>query len=334
MSRVFENPFHRAIYLTGPTACGKSAVGVALAHRLGGEILALDSMTLYRGMDIGTAKPTLEEREGIPHHLIDILDPWESASVAEYRVWAREKILEVEARGRLPIFVGGTALYLKTLLRGLFEGPGADPSIRLELENEAAELGSPALHSRLATLDPVIASRLHPNDSRRIVRALEVIKLTGSPLSRLQSEHDRPAPAGVRVFAMERPRPDLYDRINRRVEAMFHAGLVEEVRRLMSAPRPLSTVTAQAVGYRQVIDLIEGRQSLELTIDLVQTRTRQFAKRQGTWFRGLSEIQPLLVEEEADVDAIADRLAEAIRKGAGLEAHPDLSGPTYSSRGT
>src|SRR5262245_189193 len=189
------NPFHRAIYLTGPTASGKTAVGVALAGRLDAEVIALDSMTHYRGMDIGTAKPTPEERGGIPHHLIDVLDPWESASVADYRAWALRAVLDIHTRGRRVLFVGGTALYLKTLLRGLFEGPGADPAVRLRLEREAEAIGDMAMHERLRHLDPSLAARLHANDRRRIIRALEVIELTGQPLSRLQVEHSRPAPA-------------------------------------------------------------------------------------------------------------------------------------------
>src|SRR4051794_17554905 len=179
---ALDNPLHRAVYLTGPTAVGKTAVGVELAHRWDAEVVVLDSMTLYRGMDIGTAKPTLAERAGVPHHLIDVLDPWESASVAEYRAWALAQAAEVESRGRRVLFVGGTALYLKALLRGLFEGPGANPELRKGLEGEADRLGASALHERLAALDPAAAARLHPNDRRRVVRALEVIAATGRPL--------------------------------------------------------------------------------------------------------------------------------------------------------
>src|SRR5689334_8622126 len=232
---ALDNPLHRAAYLMGPTAVGKTAVGVALARRRGAEVIALDSMTLYRGMDIGTAKPTLAERGGVPHHLIDMLDPWESASVAEYRAWALARAAEVEARGRRALFVGGTALYLKALLRGLFEGPGADPALRAALEAEADHLGDAALHARLARADPAAAARLHVNDRRRVVRALEVIEATGRPLSALQAGHARPA-AGVLVFALERPRAELRDRIDRRVVQMFADGLVEEVRALLAGP--------------------------------------------------------------------------------------------------
>jgi tRNA dimethylallyltransferase len=316
---VFADPFHRAVYLTGPTAVGKTAVGVALARRLGAEIVALDSMTLYRGMDIGTAKPDAAERGGIAHHLIDVLDPWESASVALYRGWAGAAVAEVEARGKRVLFVGGTPLYLKALLRGLFTGPGADPARRKALEEEAERRGDAALHARLEGLDPATAARLHPNDRRRVVRALEVIAATGQPLSRLQVEHDRPAPAGVAVFALERPRPVLHRRIDERVVAMFAAGLVAEVRALALAPRPLplGAAAAQGVGYREVLDHLAGRATLEETVLRVQARTRQFAKRQATWFRGLAEVRPWPVAEGESPEATAERLAAAVEEDAG-----------------
>src|SRR4051812_18740567 len=175
-------------------------------------------MTLYRGMDIGTAKPTAEDREDVSHHLIDVLDPWESASVADYREWALRAVLDLQSRGKRVLFVGGTALYLKALLRGLFEGPGADAVVRLRLERGADQLGDAAMHERLGALDPPIATRLHSNDRRRVVRALEVIELPGQPLSRLQVEHAHPAPPEVPVLALDRPRAELHDRINRRVD--------------------------------------------------------------------------------------------------------------------
>ncbi|MDR3637684.1 MAG: tRNA (adenosine(37)-N6)-dimethylallyltransferase MiaA [Isosphaeraceae bacterium] len=307
------NPFHRAVYLTGPTASGKTAVGVALARRLGAEIVALDSMTLYRGMDVGTAKPTLEERGGVPHHLIDVIDPWDMASVAQFRAWALDVAAGVEARGSRVLFVGGTALYLKALLRGLFEGPGADPVLRARLEEEAGAFGTDVLHARLATLDPPSAARLHPNDRRRVVRALEVIAATGQPLSRLQAEHDRPAPPGVAVFALERPRTVLCRRIDQRVLQMIGDGLLEEVRALQAGPRPLSATAAQGVGYREALDRLAGRVDSDAAmVAQIQTRTRQFAKRQMTWFRGLSEVKLWPVPDDEPAEVTADRLADAL----------------------
>lgn len=304
----------RAIYLTGPTASGKTAIGVELARRLGAEVVALDSLTLYRGLDIGTAKPTHAERGGVPHHLIDVLEPWESANLADYLGWARAAVREIEGRGRRVLFVGGTALYLKALLRGLFDGPGADPEARRALESEADRLGDRALHDRLGQLDPATASRLHPNDRRRVIRALEVIASTGRPLSQWQVEHARPAP-GVRVFALERPREWLRDRIDRRVSRMFADGLVEEVHRLLDHPRSLHPVPAQGVGYREVIEHLGGRSTLAEAIARTQARTRQFAKRQRTWFRSLAEVHPWPVGDDEAAEVTAERLAEAIGSG-------------------
>ena len=305
------DPLRRALYLTGPTAVGKTAVGVALARRLGAEVIALDSMTLYRGLDIGTAKPTAAERGGVPHHLIDVLDPWEAASVADYRAWASATVEEIETRGKRALFVGGTALYLKALLRGLFAGPSADPDLRRDLEAEADRLGDAALHARLAARDPATAARLHPNDRRRIVRALEVLALTGRPLSAWQVEHDRPA-AGIEVVALERPRGELRERIDRRVVQMFADGLVEEVRGLLAGPRPLGPVPAQGVGYREVIDLLAGRSTPAEALARVQARSRQFAKRQATWFRALAEVRPWPVLPGEGPEATAARLADRI----------------------
>jgi tRNA dimethylallyltransferase len=306
------DPFHRAIYLTGPTASGKTAVGVALARRLDAEVLALDSMTLYRGMNIGTGKPTLAERGGIPHHLIDIVDPWEPTSVSQYREWAKKSVDAVERRAKQALFVGGTALYLKALLRGLFQGPGADVELRQRLERVAEERGDSVLHDRLKAVDPATAARLHPHDRRRIVRALEVFELTGAPISTLQAEHDRPAPAPVQVFALELRRGSLHDRINRRVLGFFDRGLVEEVRGLQAASRPLSTVAAEGIGYREVIAMLEGRASLSETIERVRARSRQFAKRQATWFRGLAEVRSISIADDEDAESIAGRIAGMI----------------------
>lgn len=303
--------FHQAVYLTGPTASGKTGVGVALARRLGAEVIALDSMTLYRGMDIGTAKPSVEEREGVPHHLIDILDPSDSASVAEYVGWAGDRLADLAARGVPALFVGGTPLYLKALLRGLFVGPAADPSLRADLEGEADRSGDVALHGRLATVDPTTAARLHPNDRRRVIRALEVMLLTGRPLSEQQREHDRAA-RGVSVVALDRPRAELHDRINGRVVSMFATGLPAEVRRLVEAPRGIGPVAAQGVGYLETMAMLRGEADEPTTIARVQARTRQFAKRQATWFRGLEEVTPWPVPSGELPEETARRLLGAI----------------------
>jgi tRNA dimethylallyltransferase len=308
-----DNVFHHAIYLTGPTAAGKTEIGVALARRLNAEVLALDSMTLYRGMDIATAKPSVAARAGIPHHLIDMIDPWESASVAAYRDWAAAVARQVEERGKRVLFVGGTPLYLKALLRGLFTGPAADRELRMRLDREALARGAPALHSRLAALDAGVAARLHPNDRRRIVRALEVIELTGRPISDLQIQHQTPAPRSVCVFALDIPRASLHDRINRRVRNFIDTGLVDEVRRLQAGPHPLSNVAAQAIGYREVIAMLAGQSTLGQAVERIQARTRQFAKRQATWFRGLEEVRSVEVTLDQAPETVAERLALSIQ---------------------
>ncbi|WP_435017764.1 tRNA (adenosine(37)-N6)-dimethylallyltransferase MiaA [Tundrisphaera sp. TA3] len=306
--------FHRAVYLAGPTASGKTAVGVALARRIGAEVIALDALTLYRGMDIGTAKPTPRERGRVPHHLIDVLEPWESASVADYRDRAAAVLSDLETRHVPAMFVGGTPMYLKTLLRGLFDGPGAVPDLRLELEEEAARIGDPAMHARLAALDPATAARIHPNDRRRVVRALEVIAATGRPFSEQRGEHETPAPAGVAVFALDRPRDELHRRINARVGQMFDAGLVDEVRRLRDAPRPIGPVASQGVGYREVLDMLAGEFGEAEAMERIRARTRQFAKRQTTWFRGLSEVEFFPVPHDEPAEQTAARLAQRLER--------------------
>jgi tRNA dimethylallyltransferase len=310
-STSISNPFHRAIYLTGPTASGKTAAGVVLARHLDAEIIALDSMTLYRGLDIGTAKPGEDDRGGVPHHLIDVLDPWETSSVADYLERARQAIGAIEARGRRALFVGGTPMYLKAALRGLFEGPPADPAIRQELEGRAEREGDAALHRELAAIDPDASRRIHPNDLRRVVRALEVFRLTGTPLSTLQREHDRAA-EGVTVLMLDPPRPALHHRIDRRVEAMIEDGLVAEVAGLIAGPRPLSDTARQAVGYAEMIEHLNGQIDLPTAVSRTQARTRQFAKRQITWFRGLPEVRPVPVAPDEASERVAGRLLTRI----------------------
>ena len=223
-----------AWYLTGPTAAGKTAVAIELARRLNAEIVSLDSMCVYRRMDVGTAKPTAAERASVPHHMIDVVDPAEEFSVAQYLETAQRVAEEIKARGKQVLFVGGTALYLKALLRGLFSGPPADWKLRQELEEIARVEGREALHRRLAEVDAAAAAKLHPNDVRRVIRALEVHATTGVPISQLQQQFDQGrAAAECRVFVLDWPREELDERIRRRVDAMFAAGLVQEVRGLV-----------------------------------------------------------------------------------------------------
>jgi tRNA dimethylallyltransferase len=275
-------------------------------------------MTVYRGMDIGTAKPTRAERERVPHHLIDVFDPWESLTVAWWLERAEAACREIVARGKRPLFVGGTPFYLKALLHGLFPGPPADEALRRALEVEAARDGNAALHTRLAAVDPKTAARLHPNDVRRVVRALEVHTLTGKPISDWQQTWDTPAfaekpeaappPARIPAVMLELPREVLYERINRRVGAMLAAGWLDEVRRLRELPRPLSREARQALGYRELLAHLDGvGPGWEETVELIRTHTRQFAKRQLTWFRHLPRLATIL----ADSPDVADRTLRA-----------------------
>ncbi|MBC8114958.1 MAG: tRNA (adenosine(37)-N6)-dimethylallyltransferase MiaA, partial [Candidatus Saccharimonas sp.] len=290
-------------FLAGPTACGKTALSLALAERLDAEIVALDSMTLYRGMDIGTAKASLAERSQVRHHLIDVLDHHDEFSLAEYLAAAETCCREIVDRGRTPLFVGGSGLYLRGVLRGVFQGPEADWILRRQLEERAAREGSESLHRELAQVDPLAALRLHPNDLRRIVRAIEVHRLTGRPLSEQQIQHPMPLTERTpHVYWLSPPRDWLYARINARVEQMFQQGLLAEVRGLMELPHSLSHTARQALGYKEVIDWIEAdrmtpghgqgasRNQPDELLQLIQTRTRQFAKRQQTWFRNLEEL--------------------------------------------
>jgi tRNA dimethylallyltransferase len=329
---MFLDAFPRVLILTGPTGSGKSRLAIDLAERLDAEIVSMDSMALYRRMDVGTAKPSADERRRVPHHLLDVLDPWESASVAWWLERAIACCHDISARGKRPLIVGGTPLYLKALLCGLFDGPPADETLRRRLSEEASTLGGPSLHARLAAIDPVSAARLHPNDLRRVIRALEVWELTGRPISTWQTqwrpsqesgvrnqesgirsqesgafpltpdsclltpEAERLTPAAERCLCLDLPRVELYARIDARVERMIAEGLVEEVRALRQLERPLSREAAQALGYKEMFEHLDGQVSLEETVRRIQTRSRNFAKRQLTWFRRLSPCRPIAAE--------------------------------------
>lgn len=303
-----------AWFLAGPTASGKSAAGVELAELIGAEIVSLDSMSLYRGMDIGTAKPEQALRERVPHHLLDIIDPHEEFSLAEYLRVAESACREIQSRGRVPLFVGGTGLYLRAILRGIFEGPPADWEFRRRLETEALERGEESLHDRLKAVDPPLAAKLHPSDVRRVIRALEVFELTGVPLSAQQQQHPLPIDHRPRhVYWLHPDRDWLYQRIDQRVMEMFAAGLVQEVQQLREgAIAPLSRTAQQALGYKEIIEHLAGMRTLEETIALVQVRTRQFAKRQHTWFRNLEECTPIAITGTESPREIASELARHV----------------------
>lgn len=305
-----SSPALECWFLSGATAVGKTETGLHLAEKLGAEIISLDSMTIYRGMDIGTAKPTSEQQARVPHHLIDVVDPDEEYSIDCYLRAAHDKIAEIKGRGREVLFVGGTPLYLKALLRGLTSGPPADWEMREQIEAEVAEIGNQALHERLERLDPVAASQIHPNDTRRLIRAVEVFRATGQPIShhQLQFEQENSA-EDCRVFVLQRPRDEQYERINQRVDSMFDEGLLDEVRGLLASGKRLGRTASQAVGYREAIEHLEGGDLSDMKT-AIKTRTRRFAKRQGTWFRSLSECQFVDVEGDFDVDAVTRQIID------------------------
>ncbi|MFM9966230.1 MAG: tRNA (adenosine(37)-N6)-dimethylallyltransferase MiaA [Planctomycetaceae bacterium] len=313
--RFSPDLLRRCWFLAGPTACGKSRVALALAERRDRdhgesfEIVSLDSMTLYRRLNIGTAKPSAAECARVPHHLFDVLEPSQEFSVAEYLAAAESVCREIVARGGTPLFVGGTGLYLRSLLRGVFAGPSANDELRQRLEAEATRDGIDALHRRLQQFDPLTAARVHPHDLRRVVRALEVLELTGQPLSAQHREEPlAPDQRPSHVFWLSPPRGWLYDRINARVEQMLAAGWLEEVRSLVAEPQPLSQTARQALGYQELIEHLRGERSLAETVVRIQTRTRQFAKRQHTWFRNLEECQPLPITGNESAAELADQL--------------------------
>ncbi|MDE2322154.1 MAG: tRNA (adenosine(37)-N6)-dimethylallyltransferase MiaA [candidate division NC10 bacterium] len=303
------------IVLVGPTAVGKSSMALAVAERVGGEIIAADSMQVYRGLDIGTAKPSVDERKRIPHHLLDLREPDQSFTAADYVRLASAAIADIRARGRLPIMVGGTGLYLRALFHGLFGGPWEMTPLRETLYQEAERVGSATLHQRLKTIDPEAAATIHPNDLIRVVRALEVAAVSGRPISTLRTEarrNHRPIPGPVLQFGLERNRRELYQRIEVRVEAMMEQGLLREVRNLLdrgycSTLRPL-----RAIGYRHMIGHLKGQISLDDAVASLKRDTRRYAKRQLTWFRHEDGIEWLPVEGSVVSECMFRLLIERI----------------------
>lgn len=295
------------LFLSGPTAGGKTDLGIKLAQRIGAEIVSLDSMAVYRSLNIGTAKPPPEQQAIVPHHLIDIVDPAEDFSLARYLTAAKEAVDDIHSRKKKVLFVGGTPLYLKGVLRGIFDGPGADESLRRDLENK--EQYSPGiLHRMLSEIDGETATRLHPHDLRRIVRAIEVYKLTGQPISLLQRQFERPAgPEEAKVVVLEWDRPILYERINRRVDLMIEAGWIEEAQQLLAA-NSLGKTASQAVGYRELFAMLRGELSRNEAIERIKQFTRNFAKSQMTWFRSLQEVRFIPVNSETAGDELLEKV--------------------------
>ncbi len=299
--------------LVGPTAVGKTEVALALGRREDLEVVAVDSMQVYRGMDIGTAKPTPRQRAEVPHHMIDVLEPGERCNVARFCGMARRAMRGIRQRGRRPLLVGGSPMYLKGLLWGLMPAPPRDPQVRERLRRRSEREGSGALHRRLERLDPEAAQRIHPNDVQRLVRALEVCELTGAPISEKQDQFDGEPQIDHIMLGLRRPRPELYRRINRRVDRMMEAGLVEEVRFLRHRLGPQAS---QALGYKQLVRYLEGEISLEEAVRLIKRDTRRYARHQLTWFRHFPELRWVEAGGEESASELAARCRQLFETAA------------------
>jgi len=309
----------KVVVIAGPTASGKSALAIRLAILMKGEIISADSMQVYRGMDIGTAKPTLQERKRVPHHLIDVVDPDEEFNAALYRSLAVPAVNEIVSKGKVPFIVGGTGLYIRTLLGGLLECPPSDPDLRQELQRLYDEKGAAFLHGELKRVDPEAAQKINPRDRVRVTRALEIIHLTKKPLSALISTHGfRNRPFQSLKICLKWDRERLYDRINRRSSEMTEKGLIEETEALLKRGYSPELKPMKSLGYRHAVKYLMGEWDRDKTIATLQRDTRRYAKRQLTWFRGDSEFYWLRPEEEEKIVAlIKDFLKKDPRSGSG-----------------
>ncbi len=295
--------------LTGPTAVGKTQVACEVALRLNGEIVSADSMQVYQGFDIGTSKPSRDILGRVPHHLMDVVSPTEIFDAVQYRWRALKVIEEICARNRQPIIVGGSGLYIRVLLDGVFPGPSADRQLRETLYQEADAKGTLVLHERLREVDPESASLVHPNDLRKIIRALEVYYQSRQPISQmklyrvpLDDQYE------IRVVGLNRSRAELYQRIEERIDIMFSDGLLEECQRLIKLP--LNQTARQALGYKEVFEYLEGKISLEDAIRLVKRNTRRYAKRQLTWFRHEPRLQWVAMDDGRSVETVIEEVTE------------------------
>jgi tRNA dimethylallyltransferase len=296
------------ICLAGPTAVGKSEIALQLAERIGGEIISVDSMQVYRGLDIGTAKPSLAEHARVPHHLIDICDLTESFDAAQFAQLAHRAVAEILSRSRVPILCGGTGLYFKAFLEGLDEMPSADAKLRFELEATPLE----ELLKVLCERDPVTYRKIDKKNQRRVVRAVEVIRLTGKPFSKASSQKSAVRSQRPGFLCLTRQPEDLRRRIDARVDAMFARGLVDETRELLEHGLQKNKTAMQAIGYRQVVEHLHGERSLTETVELVKIRTRQFAKRQLTWFRVQKDLEWIELEPNEPLEKASQKIAAVV----------------------
>ncbi|TFE30102.1 tRNA (adenosine(37)-N6)-dimethylallyltransferase MiaA [Cohnella luojiensis] len=304
------------LVLVGPTAVGKTALSLRLAKTLNAEIISGDSMQVYRRMNIGTAKLMPEEREGIPHHLIDIREPEHPFSVSEFQNLCSRNIQEIHARGRLPFIVGGTGLYVESVCYGFqFREIGADESFRAEMRDFARDNGAQALHNRLNAVDPASAAKLHYNDEGRVIRALEVFRLTGKPLSELADQSrgdDKESPYRLCIIGLTMDRAKLYERINLRVDEMLAAGLVDEVRSLLAEGVPREAVSMRGLGYKEIAAYLAGEMNYDEAVDILKRDTRHFAKRQLSWFRHMKALEWVDIGDETKNSDLFSRICAII----------------------
>ncbi|HUA36979.1 MAG TPA: tRNA (adenosine(37)-N6)-dimethylallyltransferase MiaA [Candidatus Sulfopaludibacter sp.] len=299
----------RPVCIAGPTAVGKSEIALRLAEQQGGEIISVDSMQVYRGLDIGTAKPTAADRVRVPHHLIDICDLTESFDAAQFARLAHRAVAEIQSRGHVPMLCGGTGLYFKAFREGLDEMPSADIELRAELEATPLE----KLLEELRERDPATYRRIDKRNPRRVVRAVEVLRLTGKPLSEVRSRKSEIRCQKPAFVCLTRQPDDLRRRIDGRVDEMFARGLVDEARELLKRGLGQNKTATQAIGYRQVVEHLRGERSLEETIELVKSRTRQFAKRQLTWFRAQKGLDWISLKPEESVEKHVQKIGDVIQ---------------------
>lgn len=299
------------VVIAGPTAVGKTEVGIRVARKIGGEVISGDSMQVYKYMDIGTAKPTREEMAGIPHHMIDIVEPDREFSVATFQKMVEEHIVSINQRGKIPILVGGTGLYIRAVLDHYdFSPPGGDHVMREELLDAARQKGNEYLVKLLKEVDPVSAGRIHRNDTRRLIRALEVYYTTGKPISHFQyNAEELPPKYNLVYFGLTMSRPGLYRKIEQRVDLMLARGLVDEVKTLVQMGFGPQSTAMQALGYKEIYAFLNGKYSLEEAVYLIKRDTRRFAKRQMTWFRRDRRICWINVENYKSLEEIADEIA-------------------------
>ncbi len=286
----------KIIFIVGPTGVGKSEAGFLLARKLGGEIISCDAMQVYRQVNIACDKPSLDMRREVPHHLIDVVSVTAEFDVARFMAMAVDAIADIHARGKIPIVVGGSGMYMSVLLDGIFQLKAKDEILRQNLEQQAAQEGPAILHRRLAGLDPKAAAKIHPNDTKRIVRALEVVILVGKPISDLQKERDGLwGKHPIQLFALTRKRDEMYRRVEARIDRMFAAGLIEEIRMLSTLN--ISRTAQALIGTPEVMGYIKGEYDLERAKYLMKLNTRHYVKRQLTWFRRDERLQWINIEE-------------------------------------